>query len=119
MATDQSPRPPDDTMEASAYADNAVTRLLGTHAKAKMLTVFVGKAETDLSAREVSDLAGIHPSTFNEHVGDLLDLGVVVETRQSGNAQLYQLNPDSDVAETIRQLQFELMEAVAESNADG
>jgi DNA-binding transcriptional ArsR family regulator len=80
-----------------------------------MLTAFVGKADRDLSAREVSDIAGIHPSTFNEHVGDLLDLGVVIETRQSGNAQLYQLNEDSDAAADLEQLQFDLMEAVADA----
>lgn len=120
MATEQSPHPDAETSaDAGSYTDNAMTRLLGTHAKARMLTVFVGKAETDLSAREVSDLAGVHPSTFNEHVGDLVDLGVVVETRQSGNAQLYQLNPESDVADDLRQLQMDLVRGVAESAADG
>ncbi len=113
MATEQTTR-----SQESTYTDNAMTWLLGTHAKAEMLTVFVGKAERDLSAREVSDLAGIHPSTFNEHVDDLLDLGVVVETRRSGNAQLYQLNPDSDVADTLRQLQLDLVSAVADAETD-
>lgn len=97
------------------YADSAMTTLLGSHAKAKMLTVFVGKSHTDLSASEVADLAGIHPSTFNQHVDDLLDLGVVVETRQSGNAQLYQLNPESDVADDLRALQTTLVATVADA----
>lgn len=105
-------------IDATGYADNAMTWLLGTHAKAKMLTVFVGKHYQDLSASDVCDLADIHPSTFNEHVGDLVDLGVVVETRKAGNTQLYQLNPDSQVADDLRDLQADLATVVAEEHTE-
>lgn len=99
------------------YADNAMTLLLGDHAKARMLTVFAGKDYRDLRASRVCELAGIRPESFEKHVGDLLDFGVV-EVRESGDERTYRLNPDSDLAEDLKELQFDLLSAVADGNAD-
>ena len=100
-----------------AYADNAMTWLLGDHPKARMLTVFAGKDYRDLRASRICEFAGIRRESFEEHVGDLLDFGVV-EVRESGDERTYRLNPESELAEDLKELQFDLLSAVADSNAD-
>ncbi|USZ67136.1 hypothetical protein NGM10_10380 [Halorussus salilacus] len=97
-----------------AYADNAMTWLLGDHPKARMLTVFVGKEYRDLTADQVCDLAGIQGATFENHIGDLLDFGVV-EVRESADSRTYRLNSESELAEDLKELQLDLIEVVGKS----
>ena len=99
------------------YADNAMTWLLGDHPKAKILTVLVGKDYRDLTAPRLCDLAGIRRESFDEHVSDLLDFGVV-EVRDSDDERRYRLNPDSDLAGDLKELQFDLLSTVADGAAD-
>lgn len=97
------------------YADNAMTWLLGDHPKARLLTVFVGKEYRDLTAERICTLAGIRHEEFEEHVDDLIDFGVV-EVAEATDERTYRLNPESDLAADLKELQFDLLSAVAESD---
>lgn len=100
-----------------AYADNAMTWLLGDHPKAKMLTVFVGKDYRELTRQQVCDLAGIRPESFEEQVTDLLDFGVV-EVDEENDERTYRLNSESEIAGDLKELQFDLLSAVADDSPD-
>jgi DNA-binding transcriptional ArsR family regulator len=95
------------------YAENTVlTDVLGNHAKVKMIVALLSECDQDLNATELARLAGIDRSTFYEHIDDLLAYGIVEETRQVANSQMYQIDRDSDVAEDLAQLEWDLIEAV-------
>lgn len=101
-----------------AYADNAMTWLLGDHPKARLLTVFVGKDYRDLTAERLCDLAGISRESFETAVEDLLDFGVIEVRESNDDEQAYRLNPDSDLAQDLKELQFDLLSAIGDSDAE-
>lgn len=101
--------------ETEDAAENTVlTNVLGNHGKVKILTVLLARTGRDLNATEIARLAGIDPSTFHEHVDDLLDYGLVVQTRTVGNSPMYQINRDSAAAEALAQFEWELLDEVEE-----
>ncbi len=101
--------------ETEAAAENTVlTRALGPHAKVKILTVLIGENDQDLNATEIARLAGIDRSTFYEHVDDLLEYELIVETRTVGNSQMYRINKDNPAAEDLAQMEWDLLEYVGE-----
>lgn len=103
-----------DEPEAAAE-DTVLTDVLGPHAKVKILTVLLGENDRDLNATEISQLAGIDPSTFYEHIEDLLGYGIVIHTRTVGNSKMYQINRDSPAAEDLAQLEWDLLDNIPQA----
>lgn len=97
----------------SAASETVLTDVLGGHAKVRILSALIGDSDRDLNATEVARLAGIDRSTFYDHVDDLLAYDLVVETRTVGNSTMYQINRDSEAAEDIAQLEWDLLDEVA------
>jgi hypothetical protein len=104
-----------DEPEAAAE-DTVLTDVLGPHAKIKILTVLLSENDRDLNATEISQLAGIDPSTFYEHIGDLLAYDIVVQTRTVGNSKMYQINRDNPAAEDLAQLEWDLLDNVPQES---
>ena len=101
--------------EAEAYADDTVlTDVLGPHAKVKILVVMIADNDRDLNPTEISRMAGIDRSTFYEHVDDLLAYGMIEQTRTVGNSPMYRINRDSAAAESLAQMEWELLDLVEE-----
>lgn len=98
----------------NATDDTVLTDVLGGHATGRILVALLSESDRDLNATEVSRLAGIDRSTFDDHVEDLLAYGVVEKTRQVGNSQMYRLDRDSGAAEDLAQLEWDLLDAVPE-----
>jgi len=73
-------------------------------ARTRLLSVFVDEREYDLTVTELADQAGVARSTVYDHLDDLLDLGVIEETRETGGSTRYQLNEDSEIAEELYKL---------------
>ncbi|GAA0288687.1 winged helix-turn-helix domain-containing protein [Halobacterium noricense] len=96
----------------AAASETVLTDVLGGHAKVRILTALLGEPERDLNATEVARLAGIDRSTFYDHIDDLLAYDVVMETRTVGNSTMYQINRESDAAEDLAQLEWDLLEQV-------
>jgi DNA-binding transcriptional ArsR family regulator len=99
----------------SAVEDTVLTDVLGPHAKVKILTALLSENDRDLNATEIARLAGIDRSTFYEHLDDLLDYEMIVETRRVGNSQMYAINRENPAAEALAQMEWDLLEYVDES----
>jgi len=81
----------------------------------KILTALLSENDRDLNATEIARLAGIDRSTFYEHLDDLLDYEMIVETRRVGNSQMYAINRENPAAEALAQMEWDLLEYVDES----
>jgi len=92
----------------SNYADDApLMALFGAPAQTKLLSVFVAEKGRDLTVSQVARQAGVSRTTVYDHIDDLLELGVIEETRETndGHSTLYQLNEDSEIAELCYKLE--------------
>lgn len=98
----------------SSYAEEvAFTDLFGDHPKTKILAVLLGESR-DVNITRIAEMGGMSRSTVYEYVDDLLDLGVIEQTRKVGGSPLYQINRDSDVAKKLAQLEWDLVEVYEE-----
>ncbi len=104
-----------ETESESAAEDTVLTDVLGPHAKVKILVALLGESDRDLSATEIARLAGIDRSTFYEHLDDLLDYELIVETRKVGNSQMYRIDRDNPAAEALAGMEWELLEYVEDA----
>ena len=100
-----------DAVQTEAYAENsALTVLLGESPKVKILAAFLSEPERDLNLSDVARLAGVARNTVYRHIDDLLSLGVVVKTRDVGSSTMYQINQDSDMAEKLASIEWDLVD---------
>lgn len=91
-----------------------LSNVFGTRGKAEIIAVLVTKSNQDLSVTEIADLAGLDRSAAYDPLRELVDIGLVEESRQVSNSMLYQINRDSDSARLIAELQFALAEEFSE-----
>lgn len=87
------------------FADGTpLVELFGKPARTKLVSVFVDERDRDLSVSELARQAGVARSTVYDHLDQLVELGIVVETRNTGPSTRYQLNSESEIADTLYQL---------------
>ncbi len=94
--------------QTDAYGEEApLMALFGQPARTKILSVFVAERGRDLSKSEIARQAGVARATVYDHLDDLLELGVIEQTRttQDGHSPRFQLDEDSDVAEYLYKLE--------------
>jgi len=111
---------------SEAFAEGTpLVELFGKPARTKLVSVFVDERERDLSVSEIARQAGVARSTVYDHLDRLVELGIVVETRDTGPSTRYQLNGESDIAETLYRLDgltlqklLELDGAISDSNEE-
>jgi len=60
-------------------------------------------------------LAGLHRTTVYDHLDDLEELNVVVQTRTVGGSPMYRINRDSKIAEDLAQLEWDLLDEIPEN----
>ena len=99
MATDRQ----QDSQEAFAKGTPLV-ELFGKPGRTKLISVIVDEGENDLSISELARQAGVARSTVYDHLDDLVELGIVKETRETGPSTRYQLDNDNEIAELLYQL---------------
>jgi len=103
------------TEENETYAEGtALTRVFGETAKVKIIAALLSESDVDLNATDLADLAGVHRTTLYDHLEDLQELGIVEQTRKVGGSPMYRINRDSAVAEDIAQLEWDLLDVIAE-----
>lgn len=106
---------PEKGTKADTYAEgSALTQLFGETPKVKIIAALLSESDTELSVSEIADLAGIHRTTVYDHLEELGQLGVVDETRKVAGSQMYRINRDSSVAEDVAQLEWDLLDVIAE-----
>lgn len=99
----------------NTYADGtALTQLFGDSPKVKILSSLVSESDVDLNVTQIADLAGLHRTTVHDHLDDLQELGVVEQTREVGGSPMYQINRDSEVAEDIAELEWDLLDVIGD-----
>lgn len=107
--------------DADAYADDApLMALFGTPARTKLLSVFVAERGRDLSKSEIARQAGVARSTVYDHLNDLVDLGVIEQSRTTGDgySERFQLDEESDVAEKLYELEGVTLRRLLERDED-
>jgi len=104
--------------EEVAANGTPLVELLGGGARARMLSVFVGDRDRDLTVSEIARQAGIARSTVYDHLDDFLELEVVEFTRETGPSKRYQLNEDSDIAEFLDKLDGTVLAKLLDNRED-
>lgn len=86
-------------MEASSDAA-PLRRLMGTDARAELVSAFLRRPGKELTASEVSDIAGVDRSSVYRHVDILVDVGLVEEV-EGGSGRSFRLNMDDELAQSL------------------
>jgi predicted ArsR family transcriptional regulator len=92
----------------------SVPELLGDSPQVTILTALLSESDVDLSITHISDIADIHRTTVHDHIDGLIALNVVKETREVAGTPMYSINKQSEVAEDLAQLEWDLLDAIAE-----
>jgi len=103
------------TESSGAYAeDSALTQLLGNGPKVSIIAAFLADPdpEFDYNVTEIAELAGVSRNTVYRHLDDLVDIGVIQKTRESGGSPRYKLNKDNTAAKRIAQLEWDLIDVL-------
>ena len=104
--------------EEVAADGTPLVELLGGGARVRILSVFVGDKDRDLSISEIARQAGVARSTVYDHLDDFVELGVVEFTRETGPSKRYQLNADSDIADFLYKLDGTVLWTLLENRDD-
>ncbi|WP_248516331.1 winged helix-turn-helix domain-containing protein [Salinarchaeum laminariae] len=98
-----------------SYAEGTVlTELFGETPKVKIIAALLSESDVDLNVTQIAELAGLHRTTVHGHIDDLRNLEVIEETRKVGGSPMYRINRESDVAEDVAELEWDLLDVVAE-----
>lgn len=93
------------------YAEGtALTHLLGEGPKVKILAAFLAEPDLDHNVTDIARLAGVTRKTVYNHLDDLVELGVVKQTRETGGSPRYKLDRDDAAAKKLAELEWELVD---------
>jgi DNA-binding transcriptional ArsR family regulator len=93
---------------------SVVIDVLGDHPKTRILLALLTDPDRDYNMTDIARLADTDRSTVYRHIDDLLDTGLVTQTRKAGNAPMYQINHDSDAARAFGRFEWEVIKALGE-----
>lgn len=111
------PTTTDDTTEDEheVYADGTpLTELFGDGPKVKILAALLADPDLDHNVTDIARLSGVTRKTVYKHLDDLLSLGVVEKTRETGNSPRYKLETDNEATKLLAQLEWELIDLAFE-----
>jgi predicted transcriptional regulator len=98
-----------------SYADgSALTVLLGSGAKVKILVALLSEVSQDFNVTDIARLAGVSRNTVYSHLDGLVSVGVVEESRKIGDSHMYKINQESEVAKGLAEMEWNLMDAMFE-----
>lgn len=97
--------------DANGAEGSAVIDLVGDHPKTKILLALLTDENRDYNMTDIARLADTDRSTVYRHIDDLLEYGLVVRTRKSGNAPMYQINQESEAAQTFAEFEWAAIRA--------
>lgn len=105
--------------DASYGELSALTILLGDGARIKILSAMLSEDFHDLSVTQIAELAGVHRTTVYDHLDQLEELGVVVQTREVGGSPMYQINQDGELARDLKRLEEDLLDELDQLEVAG
>lgn len=80
----------------------------------KVMDFFLMYPDFDYSKSQVAKEAGISRITIEKIWNELIKKGIIVKTREAGNAVLYKLNAENPKVKILMKLDFELSAAAVE-----
>ena len=83
--------------------------VFGNYPLIKVLDFLITFREFDYPLTEIAKNSGIAWSTLHEIFPKLVELGVVIETRQIGRARLFKLNEDNSISQKLIEMDEKLM----------
>lgn len=93
---------------------SVVIDVLGDHPKTRILLALFTDPDRDYNVTDIARLADTDRSTVYRHIDDLIEVGLVVRTRKTGNAPMYQINHESDAATAFGRFEWEVIRALGD-----
>jgi DNA-binding transcriptional ArsR family regulator len=103
--------------EEKALESGPLERLLGGSAVARILDFMVVFRRWDYSKMDIAKNSGVSFRHALREIPKLEKLGIIKETRRVGRAVMYQLDEDSPIGKTMKDLIFQMGRLEAEEAA--
>ncbi|MDY6774171.1 MAG: hypothetical protein SVS85_03125 [Candidatus Nanohaloarchaea archaeon] len=94
--------------------ETRLEKVFGSSAFFRVVDVLLTHPSADYSRKELAEAANVAEKTLYQNWETFEELDIVEETRKYGKSQLYRLNPDSEVARLIFELDEELRDRLEE-----
>lgn len=93
---------------------SVVVDVLGDHPKTRILLAVLTDPDRDYNMTDIAELADTDRSTVYRHIDDLIEIGLIEQTRKVGNAPMYQINQENGAAQAFGKFEWEVIKAVGE-----
>lgn len=90
--------------------DTPLTWMFGDHPKARIIATLLSEHERDLNISDIARLAGISRPSVYDHLDDLVEKHIVVETREVGNSTMFAINRENTAVQLAAEMEETLME---------
>lgn len=95
--------------------ESAALEVLGDHAKTRILLVLLTDPGRDYNKTDIAKLANIGRTTVYRHMDDLVECGLLNQTRKAGNSPMYQLDRENGAVKALAQFEREAAKSLDES----
>jgi predicted transcriptional regulator len=85
-----------------------LTDLFGDYPQVRVLDFLVESRSFDYSITDIARMSNVARPTLYEMIEELLEMGIIEETRRSGNARMFALNKKNDVVKSLSKFDLEL-----------
>ena len=87
-----------------SVANNALVRLLTPASKVRILMVMIDLGGADTNPSDICEKADISRNAWYDNRDDLLEAGVLEESRTTGNAPMYRAVMDDPLVERLEEI---------------
>jgi len=91
--------------EGTYAEDTPLTHVFSGNARVKIIAAMLAENERDINVTDIANLAGVHRSTVYDHLDELEELDLIVQTRDVGGNPMYQINNDSPIVQRIDEIE--------------
>lgn len=102
-------------VESEAYAPNTpLTRIFGNNTRPLILASLLSEPSNHLTKTEIAHLSGLSTRTVSRHLPTLVEHDLVETHPGDRGYMLYSINKDSPAAKRLAQMEWELLDVVAD-----
>ena len=99
-----------ESSDQQGYSEETpLTTLFGESPKSKIIATLLSERERDLDITTISRLSNLSRSSTYKHIDELIDFGLVVQTRQIGGTKLYSINQENPIIKSISELEMKIL----------
>jgi len=103
------------TTGTEAYAqDTPLPQAFGDTARIKIIAAMLSEQDQDINVTEIARLAGVARSTVYDHLDDLEEFNLIVQTRDVGGNPMYEINTDSPIVERVEEIEGLLLRQIVD-----